>query len=64
MKFFHLRLFRAEEDAKRAIDEERLKEERKIALERAKEEQENRAEVMRKRDEARKVKGSCTMHRT
>merc|ERR1712226_132685 len=47
---------RAEEDAERAIDEERLKEERKIALERAKEEQENRAEVMRKRDEARKVK--------
>merc|ERR1712226_699322 len=47
---------RAEEDAKRAIDEERLQEERKIALERAKEEQENRAEVMRKRDEARKVK--------
>jgi len=47
---------RAEEDAKRAIEEERLKEERRIALERAKEEQENRAEVMRKRDEARKVK--------
>ena len=57
-------LFRAEEDAKRAIEEERLKEERRIALERAKEEQENRAEVMRKRDEARKVKGSSTMHWT
>ena len=38
-----------------------MKEERRIALERAKEEQENRAEVMRKRDEARKVKGS-SMH--